>query len=62
MTEKELRDAIMIVASASPPGIAWTGDDFSQEQPEYESSPVDNAIAVILNAVISGQLVVAARQ
>lgn len=37
-------------------GDVWTGDDFSAAQPEYPPSPVDHAIAVILNAVVSGQL------
>jgi len=33
----------------------WSGHDFSAAQGEYDPSPVDNAIAVILNAVVEGR-------
>ena len=56
MTTEDIIEAITLVATVTPVGTVWTGDDFSAAQPEYESSPVDDAIATILNAVISGQL------
>ncbi len=62
MTTEELNEAIMRVVTVTPLGTVWTGDDFSAEQPGYEASDVDMAIATILNAVVSGQLVMAGRQ
>ncbi|UXU73845.1 MULTISPECIES: hypothetical protein [unclassified Paracoccus (in: a-proteobacteria)] len=38
-------------------GDRWKGRDFTNQQEEYDPTPVDEAIATILNAVVSGRLV-----
>lgn len=40
----------------------WDGRDFCQDQPLCDPHPIDHAIAAILNAVVSGDLVPAARR
>ena len=56
MTLDEAIMEVVRVTQGPGEGGIWTGDDFSAAQPEYPASPVDDAIAIILNAVVSGQL------
>lgn len=37
-------------------GDRWSGHDFCHEQPAHDPDPIDDAIAEILNAVLSGRL------